>query len=129
MAKQVYKILVVDDEPDVRDVLARSLPKRLNADVRASDSGVEAVDLVKTFKPDLLLLDMHLPGHMGWDVLREIRKFDAQVKIIVVTGLFEVPQEDQEFILQQTSGYLSKPLSINDLARKIAEVLGNDVIR
>jgi DNA-binding response OmpR family regulator len=129
MVNRVYKILVVDDEPDVGNVLSRSLPRRLNVEVIVSDNGVIAVEIAKTFKPDLVLLDIHLPGHMGWDVLREIRSFNTDVKIVIVTGLFEVPQEDQEFILQQTSGYMTKPLNLDELIKKIIEILGSEVVK
>jgi len=129
MDKTLFKILVVDDEQDVRDVLAKYLPRKLNVEVRACADGFKAVEQAKAFKPDLVLLDMHLPGHMGWDVLREIREFDAAVKIVFITAVDIVPQEDQELILQQTSGYLTKPLNLDEISRMIVRVLGQGVVK
>jgi CheY-like chemotaxis protein len=129
MEKRSFKILVVDDEPDVLEVLSRALPKRLLVDVYTVSDGFSAVEAVKTLKPDFILLDIHMPGHMGWDVLREIREFDTHVKIVISTDVFVVPPEDEAYILQQISGYLTKPSSPDDIARKIIDVLGDDIAR
>jgi len=129
MNKKIFKILVVDDEADVREVLISYLTKKLNAEVCAVGDGSQVVEVVMTWKPDLILLDVHLPGLMGWDVLREIRKFDTAVKIVIVTAIFAVPQEDQELILQETSGYLTKPLEADNICAKVIEVLGEEVVR
>jgi DNA-binding response OmpR family regulator len=129
MDNKIFKILVVDDEAEVGEILTRYLPRKLHVEVSAIGEGSDVVETVKTLKPDLILLDMHLPGMMGWDVLRGIRKFDKAVKIIIVTAIVSVPQEDQEFILQETSGYLTKPLEIENICAKIIEVLGEDVVR
>jgi CheY-like chemotaxis protein len=129
MAMKIFKILVVDDEEDVRSVLLNYLPKKLHVEVNAIGDGSQVVETVKTWKPDLILLDVHLPGLMGWDVLREIRKFDTAVKIVIVTAIFAVPQEDQEFILQETSGYMTKPMEVDNICAKIIEVLGPEVVK
>jgi CheY-like chemotaxis protein len=129
MNKKIFKILVVDDEAEVRDVLINYLTKKLQAEVYAVGDGGQVVEAVKTWKPDLILLDVHLPGMMGWDVLREIRKFDSAVKIVIVTAIFAVPQEDQELILQETSGYLTKPLDADNICAKVIEVLGEEIVR
>jgi CheY-like chemotaxis protein len=129
MYKKIFRILVVDDEEDVGSVLTNYLPKKLHAEVAAIADGNLVVDKVKTWKPDLILLDVHLPGLMGWDVLREIRKFDTAVKIVIVTAIYAVPQEDQEFILQETSGYLTKPIESDGICAKIVETLGPEVVK
>ena len=129
MDKKIFKILVVDDEEDVGSVLINYLPKKLHVEVNTIGDGNLVVDKVKAWKPDLILLDIHLPGLMGWDVLREIRKFDTAIKIVIVTAIFAVPQEDQEFILQETSGYLTKPVESDVICAKVVEVLGPEVVK
>jgi two-component system response regulator (stage 0 sporulation protein F) len=129
MDKKLFRILVVDDEEDVGSVLGNYLPKKLHVEVSTLTDGNLVVDKVKAWKPDLILLDIHLPGLMGWDVLREIRQFDTAVKIVIVTAIFAVPPEDQEFILQETSGYLTKPMEIDNIRAKIIEVLGPQVVK
>jgi CheY-like chemotaxis protein len=129
MDKKLFKILVVDDEEDVTSVLINYLPKKFHVEVNAVNEGNLVVDKVRAWKPDLILLDIHLPGLMGWDVLREIRKFDQAVRIVIVTAIFAVPPEDQEFILQETSGYLTKPVGTDEIRSKIVEVLGPEVVK
>lgn len=129
MEKRPFKVLIVDDEPDILEVLARSLPKKLFVEVHTADDGAKAVEMARDLKPDFILLDIHMPGHMGWDVLREIRDFDKNVKIVISTDIFVVPPEDENFILQQISGYLTKPSSPDDIVHKIIDVLGPEVAR
>ena len=129
MDKKLFKILVVDDEPDVLEVLTRSLPKKLFVEVYTANDGARAVEMTRTLKPDFILLDIHMPGHMGWDVLREIRDFDQNVKVVISTDVFVVPPEDENYILQQISGYLTKPSSPDDIVHKIIDALGPEVLR
>jgi CheY-like chemotaxis protein len=129
MDKRSFKILVVDDEPDVLEVLARALPKKLFVEVHTANDGDRAIEMAKALKPDFILLDIHMPGHMGWDVLREIRDFDVNVKIVISTDIFVVPPEDESYILQHISGYLTKPSSPDDIVHKIIDVLGPEVAR
>jgi len=129
METRTYKVLVVDDEVDVCEVMARSLPRRLNVEVAVCSDGAAVAEKARTFKPDLVLLDIHLPGHMGWDVLRDIRAFDPGVKIVIVTAIFAVPREDEELILKETSGYLTKPVELDDICDKIVTLFGDSVIR
>ncbi len=129
MDKKIFKVLVVDDETDVRDVLANFLPRRLRVEVISSGDGNEAVEMARSQRPDLILLDIHLPGQMGWDVLRKIREFDQTVKIVISTGIFIVPKENEEFLLQQTLGYLNKPVNLEVICQKVVEALGEGVTR
>jgi CheY-like chemotaxis protein len=129
MDTKIFRILIVDDEEDIRNVLLSYLPKKLHAEACAIEDGAQVVVAVRSWKPDIILLDIHLPGLMGWDVIREIRKFDPKVKIVIVTAIFAVPPEDQELILQETSGYLTKPVEAENICAKIIEVLGPEVAK
>ena len=77
-------ILVVDDEPQIRRVLRSTLSFRGYTIIEVS-SGEEAVDLVGRVKPDLILLDMNLPGMSGIEACREIRRTtDAPIIMLTV---------------------------------------------
>ena len=76
-------ILVVDDEPQIRRVLRTTLTFRGYELVEAS-TGEEALELVRKTKPDLILLDVNLPGMSGIETCRELRRFTA-VPIIMLT--------------------------------------------
>ncbi|MFH0754554.1 MAG: response regulator [Candidatus Omnitrophota bacterium] len=129
MDKKIFKVLIVEDEPDIAQALASFLPKKLNVAASIAVDGIEAVKMARELEPDLIFLDIHLPGEMGANVLRQIRDFDTHVKIVITTGIFVVPEEDEEVILGQTSGYLVKPVKMDVIINKVVEELGLEVVR
>lgn len=116
----VPKILVVDDEPAVTDLLAYNL-RKANYEVLTAADGQEALDMVRQSKPDLILLDLMLPGVEGLDVCRELRK-TSDVPIIMVTALGE--EIDRVVGLELgADDYVSKPFSVRELLARIKAVL------
>src|SRR5579863_7172570 len=86
------KILLIDDEGVVRRALKAAL-SRLGHEILEAADGPDALALLKKGKADLIVLDRGLPGMSGSQVLREIRKIDAAVKIVVLTGYPEAEGE------------------------------------
>ena len=82
--RSAYRILIVDDEPAVTDLLAYNLRKALYEVVTAAD-GRTALQLAKESKPDLILFDLMIPDVDGLDVCRELRK-SSNVPIIMITA-------------------------------------------
>jgi two-component system response regulator MtrA len=78
------RVLVVDDEPGILKVLGIEL-KLSGYETITTTSGAEAIDLVRTQKPDVVLLDVVMPGVTGLEVLERVRQF-SQVPIIIFTG-------------------------------------------
>ncbi len=78
------RVLVVDDEPGILKVLGIEL-KLSGYDAITTTSGAEAIEIVRTEKPDIVLLDVVMPGVTGLEVLQHVRKF-SQVPIIIFTG-------------------------------------------
>jgi PAS domain S-box-containing protein len=78
-------ILVADDEVDIRDGAERIL-KRLGYRVLKAGSGGEAKHVVETRRPDLVLLDLKMPGGDGMDVLKFIQELDRRILVIIITG-------------------------------------------
>ena len=78
------KILVVDDDSYICDLLKTSLEKE-GYEVRTAPDGYQAIDVFKKYEPDLVLLDIMLPGKNGKDVCTELRKFTNKPIIMTVS--------------------------------------------
>lgn len=114
------KILVVDDEPAVTNLLAYNL-RKANYEVLTAADGLEALQLAKQSMPDLILLDLMLPGVEGLDVCRELRK-TSDVPIIMVTALGE--EIDRVVGLELgADDYIAKPFSVREVLARIKAVL------
>ncbi len=81
------RVLIIEDDEDVAKIL-EVLVGGLNADVRISDDGMTGVELARAEKPDLVLVDIHLPGMNGLEVIRTLRATPelAGLPLIVITG-------------------------------------------
>ena len=114
------RILVVDDEPSVTDLLAYNLRKALY-DVQVAADGRVALQFVREFQPDLILLDLMIPEVDGLDVCRELRK-SSNVPIIMITALGE--ETDRVVGLELgADDYVTKPFSVRELMARIKAVL------
>lgn len=113
-------ILVVDDEPQIRRVLRATLTDRGYAVIEARE-GEEALDKFRAQPPDLVLLDMNMPGMNGLEVCREIRAA-SDVPIIMLT----VRNAEKDKVRALDAGaddYVVKPFGIQELLARIAAVL------
>jgi len=118
MAKR--KILVVDDEPKVVELIKVYLEKD-GYDVLVSGNGRDAVEKTRSFKPDLLVLDLNLPELDGIEVFRSIRAF-SDVPVIMVTARDD--EVDKVVGLQLgADDYVTKPFSPRELAARVGAVL------
>lgn len=121
MAKE--KILIVDDEENILELLKFNL-KNAGYDIYTANNGEDALKSAKENKPDLLLLDLMIPGIDGLDVCKEIKR-DKELKdtsIIMVTA----KSEELDKILGLELGaddYITKPFSIRELSARVKAVL------
>lgn len=115
-----YRILVVDDEPAVTDLLAYNLRREGYRVLTAAD-GRTALQIARESKPDLILLDLMIPEIDGLDVCRELRK-TWDVPIIMVTARGE--EVDRVVGLELgADDYVAKPFSVRELMARIKSVL------
>ena len=115
-----HRILVVDDEPSVTDLLAYNLHKA-HYEVFIAADGSEALRLASESKPDLILLDLMIPEVDGLDVCRELRR-TSNVPVIMITARGE--EIDRVLGLEiGADDYVTKPFSMRELMARIKAVL------
>lgn len=115
-------VLVVDDEPSQRRLFAESV-RQLGLTVIESGSGEEAVELVARRSPDLVLLDVRLPGMSGLDAMRRIREERPDLPVLLITAYADV----RDAVAALKSGacdYLAKPVDLEELKTAILDHLG-----
>lgn len=119
------KIMVVDDEPYIARVIKFKLEQEGYAVISAND-GVTGLDRIRQEKPDLVLLDVMMPGLTGYEVCQQV-KADADLQGIPVVFLTAKGQErDREQGLNMgASDYITKPFSPNRLLELVKSIIGN----
>ncbi|MBT9253697.1 MAG: response regulator transcription factor [Brockia lithotrophica] len=118
--RTVRKILVVDDEPSIVTLLKFNL-EREGYRVLTGGEGREAIKIVERERPDLLLLDVMLPGLDGFEVLRRIRARDARLPVLLLTA----KGEELDRVLGLELGaddYITKPFSVREVLARIKAV-------
>ena len=119
MAEARKRVLVVDDERAILTVLRVKLGIS-GYDVSTASSGEEALALINSMHPDVMLLDVIMPGMDGFEVLRKVR---AVSKLPVI--VFSARQENVQKALSLGANYfLAKPLDLDDMVRRVEELLG-----
>lgn len=115
------RILVVDDEPPIQRILRRNLTVG-GYEVLVSDNGKQAVEMVRLHQPDLILLDLCLPGDLsGLDVCVRVRQ-TTQTPIIVLSAVTEEKQKVRALDLG-ADDYLTKPFSNDELQARVRACL------
>lgn len=112
------KVLIVDDEYSVLEALREYLTLR-GYDVIVAARGDEAVEVVRQEKPQVVLLDIRLPGLSGMDVLRQIKPMDPKLQVIMITALDDEGLRKESLELGATA-FAFKPLDVQGLERIIS---------
>jgi twitching motility two-component system response regulator PilH len=115
----IKKIMVVDDSPTERAFMEGVLRKR-GYEVLLVESGENAVERAKSEQPDLILMDVVMPGLNGFQATRAITREDATKHIPVIICTTKDQETDKIWGLRQgAKDYVTKPISENDLLEKI----------
>jgi two-component system, OmpR family, alkaline phosphatase synthesis response regulator PhoP len=117
------KILIADDEPDILEILSFNL-KGEGYEVITAKNGDEAIDKAKTFKPDLIILDMMMPGKNGMEVCNILRtqSIFAGTLIVFLTAINDENTEIKS-LENGADDYLTKPISPKVLLSKVSSLL------
>lgn len=118
-----HRILVVDDEPDITALVAYHLAKA-GYRVSTANNGPDALKSAREERPDVVVLDLMLPGLSGYDVLAELRKRDEtrDVGVILLTARREEPDRIKGLTLG-ADDYLTKPFSPAELGLRVQALL------
>ncbi len=123
MTEAKSHILVVDDEPHVRDAVQRVL-EREGYEVTTAADGETALSLVSEQEPDVVLLDIIMPGMGGREVCQKIREGPADPHVIYFSGT-RPPANDEELerLHREADSYLPKPATVKEIVARVRAVL------
>jgi DNA-binding response OmpR family regulator len=117
------KILVVDDEEDIVELISRNL-QREGHEVIGAYTGEDALEIIRTREPDLIVLDLMLPGIQGFEVCRQIRKTPEYVDIPILILSAKGAETDRILGFEMgADDYLTKPFSVMELISRIRVAL------
>jgi len=111
------RALVVDDEPNARELLSEFLTAKGYGVIAASD-GEEALRKIKGDRPHLILLDICMPKMDGLEVLKQVREIDHEVGVIMVTAVNE-EETGRQALKKGAFDYITKPLDFQYLERSL----------
>ena len=117
-------VLICDDSKLARRQLARSLPEDWDIKVEFAEHGLDCIDKIKQFSPEILFLDLNMPQMDGYGVLQEIQSQDLNVLTVVVSGDIQ-PNAHQRVIELGAIDFIRKPCD----AAKLAEIIEHHGIR
>lgn len=118
------RILHVDDEPDIREIVGLSLGLNPSFQVRACESGAQAIDTASEWSPELILLDVMMPHMDGPTTLSQLRKNPktSAIPVLFMTARAQA-REIEQFIALGAQGVISKPFEPMTLADEVSHRL------
>lgn len=123
MSANQQKILIVEDEADTAEMLAE-MARLSGYQVECTYSGKSAINMLTDLKPDLVLLDIVMPGISGLDVLNFMRTDPRLIGIpVVIISSNSLPSDKQTCLDAGATDYLTKPVSYTDLKETIEKAL------
>jgi two-component system alkaline phosphatase synthesis response regulator PhoP len=117
----MHTILIIEDESNIRELLSYNLANS-NYQVLQAEDGLQGLDMAIKEKPDLILLDLMLPGKNGMDICRELREKGNKTPVIILTA----KNNDIDKVMGLEFGaddYMTKPFSVHELLARIKAVL------
>jgi DNA-binding NtrC family response regulator len=122
MESRPHRVIIIDDEPDLLSVLKEYIETRRRPQecvVETARDGSEGLDLLVRHRPDLVILDIDMPGPNGIIVLRKIRSLDPTIPVVMLTGKADAAQAG-ETLRDGAVMYAPKPLDLRYLDHLLA---------
>lgn len=125
MSMNKYKVLIVDDIPENIQTLGEMI-KDFDLDVKIAEGGQEAIDIIDSYTPDIILLDLMMPHVNGWDVIDHVReKYSKNEMVIIVVSLLNNKDNIDECYELGVNDYITKPVIKARLTSSIESHLRN----
>lgn len=120
-----YTVLIVDDIP-VNIILLKTMLTRTNVRILTATNGQEALDIVHSSKPELILLDIQMPVMNGWEVLQTIKN-DPELKdtAVIVVSAYTSPEDIEQSIKLGAAVFIKKPIIMDLLLSSVTSQLDN----
>lgn len=124
-----YNVLYIEDNPANLRLVAQVLGRRSNIHMISAEEPVQGIDLAESTVPDLILLDINLPGIDGYEVLKRLRKNKVTVNIpVVAISANAMPQDIKKGLKAGFYDYITKPIDISSLLQTIDVVLSKKAV-
>ena len=105
-----YKILIVDDIP-TNVALIAAIIKKATTNYEIAETGEDAINKIDTYRPDIILLDLMMPGVDGWDIIKHVReKYSKDEMVIIVTSAITDHDNITECYNMGINDYVAKPI-------------------
>ena len=113
------RIMIVDDEPDMREMLSIMLNKE-GFETDVAEDGSEFLDKLDGFNPDIVTLDVMMPGLTTGEILKKLKKKKSKPKIILLTVVrYSEEEKEKMYHMGNVVDYITKPFDIDELTEKI----------
>ncbi|HPG30803.1 MAG TPA: ATP-binding protein, partial [bacterium] len=120
LLEREMKIIIVDDERLIADMLSRALKKIINAEIDCYYNRCDAIDNFLKKKYDIAFLDLLMPGIDGLKISEEFKKLEPSIKIVFMSG--QIGLELDSFMSKDIFGYIQKPFSISDIIKVLNKI-------
>ena len=117
--ENMTKIMIVDDEPDLREMVNLMLHKE-GFDTETAEDGSEFLDKLDGFNPDIVTLDVMMPGLTTSEILKKLKKKKSKPKIIFLTVVrYSEEEKEKIYHMGNVVDYITKPFDIDELTERI----------
>jgi DNA-binding response OmpR family regulator len=125
------RILIVDDEPNLSDLVRMYLEKTESYEVRVENISSQAVAAAREFEPDLFLLDVDMPGKQGGELARELKALPRfkQTPVIFLTSLISREEAGNRESVRGGMRFLAKPVSAKVLLEAVGRALAGETVQ
>lgn len=120
----MFRLLLVEDEYIEREAMKHIIGQRFNEkfEIKEATNGLDAIELARTFKPDIIFLDIKMPGCSGIEVARSIREFLPEANMIFITA-YDYFDYAKEAISLRVDEFLLKPVDVDEVCRYVEKIV------